>query len=82
MDTTSESGCRYLGTAAMFSAQTSTRRRSDPRDRVQRAAPHADRERAQIEAQLKYETLQCTVVDLDRAAVPRSFTFPAVLVLR
>ena len=53
---TSESGyfaSRYLGTAAMFSAQTWTRSPRDTLDRLERAAPRANRERPQIEAQVE-----------------------------
>ena len=46
---------RYLGTAAMFSAQTRTRRPSDTIDRVERAAPHAHPERPQIEGRLNFD---------------------------
>ena len=44
---------RYLGTAAMFSAQTRTRRPSDTLDRVERAEPLSDRERPRVEAQVE-----------------------------
>ena len=55
---TSESG--YLGTAAMFSAQTRTQRPSDTVDRLERAAPRSDHERAQIEGRLKFDFLTGT----------------------
>ena len=48
---------RYLGTAAMFSAQTWTRSLRDTRDRVERAAPHSDPERPRIEGRLKFDFL-------------------------
>ena len=48
---------RYLGTAAMFSAQTWTRSPRDTLDRVERAAPHSDHERSQIEGRLKFDFL-------------------------
>ena len=38
-----------LGTAAMFSAQTPTRSPRDTRDRIQRAAPHANHDTPKIE---------------------------------
>ena len=46
---------RYLGTAALVSAQTRTRSPRDTIDRVDRAAPHSDRERPQIEGRLKFD---------------------------
>ena len=51
---------RYLGTAAMFSAQTRTRRPSDTVDRLERATPRSDHERAQIEGRLKFDFLTGT----------------------
>ena len=44
---------RYLGTAAMFSAQTRTRRPSDTLERVERESPRPHAESPQIEAQLE-----------------------------
>ena len=44
---------RDLGTAAVFSAQTRTRRSSDTLDRLERAAPHANRDTPKIEAQVE-----------------------------
>ena len=41
----------------MFSAQTWTRSPRDTLDRVERAAPHADHERPQIEGRLKFDFL-------------------------
>ena len=48
---------RDLGTAALVSAQTWTRSPRDTLDRIQRAAPHADHERPQIEGRLKLDFL-------------------------
>ena len=44
---------RYLGTAALASAQTRTRLPRDKLDRIQRATPRSDRERPRIEAQVE-----------------------------
>ena len=44
---------RYLGTAALVSAQTRTRAPSDPRDRIERETPHPDHNKPRIEAQLE-----------------------------
>ena len=44
---------RYLGAAALVSAQTRARRLSDTLDRIERVATHYDRERPRIEAQLE-----------------------------
>ena len=46
---------RYLGTAAMFSAQTRTRRSSDTLDRLERAEPLSDHERPRIEGRLNFD---------------------------
>ena len=40
----------------MFSAETWTRPPRDTLDRIQRAAPHADRDTPQIEGRLKFDT--------------------------
>ena len=40
---------RYLGTAALVSAQTWTRSPSDPRDRIERETPHSDHDTPKIE---------------------------------
>ena len=50
----------YLGTAALVSAQTRTRRPSDTVDRLERATPRSDHERAQIEGRLKFDFLTGT----------------------
>ena len=46
---------RYLGPAAMFSAQTRTQPPSDTIDRIQRAAPLSDRETPRIEGRLTFD---------------------------
>jgi hypothetical protein len=51
----SELGYRYLGTAAMFSAQTWTRSPRDTLDRVERATTHSDYERPRIEGRLNFD---------------------------
>ena len=50
---TSESGSRYVGTAALVSAQTWTRSPMDTLDRIERETPHADHDTPQIEAQVE-----------------------------
>ena len=44
---------RDLGTAVLGEAQTRTRRPSDTLDRLERAAPHSDRDTPKIEAQVE-----------------------------
>ena len=53
-----KSTSRYLGAAAMFSAQTRPRSPRDTLDGVERRAPHSDHERPQIE--LDFHTEKCS----------------------
>ena len=49
---------RYLGAAALVSAQTRTRRASDALDRVERAAPRSDHATPEIEGRLNLISTQ------------------------
>ena len=61
---------RYLGTAAMFSAQTRARSPRDTLDRVERAATRSDHGRSQIEGRLKFDFL--TAVNVQKYHLPHA----------